>query len=246
MKRIYLILVLLFGVFVVNAQVFKLSYIERESGDSLVFTDACHILLDPEEDFNATFVYFENISGQDVNYRIQLSDITLSQDATVQMCFNGLCLETLVSDVQTLPAGEVMKHFDLAYTYPTMDISRLKVNFLAAESEEVLQSFDVTYSETMEQVAIPKVEKNVNLSLSASPIPASSYTNIRYSIPVQYRNANIVIRNPLGTVVAKYNVPTGKNGKVNVNVAGFNSGMYFYSIVADGKTLSTKKLIVKH
>ncbi len=246
MKKIYLFGALLLCVFVVNAQVFRLSYVDRESGDSLVFDNVCHILLDSEEDFNATFIYFENISGQDISYRVQLTNKDLAQGATVQMCFSGSCLETDLSDVQTLQAGEVMRHFDLSYIYPTMDVSRLRVNFVAADNDEVLQSFDVTYSETLEQVSVPKVEKNVGLSLSASPIPASSYTNIRYSIPAQYKNANIVVRNPLGTIVAKYGVPTGKNGKVNVNVSNLNSGMYFYSIVADGKTLSTKKLIVKH
>ncbi len=246
MKKIYLLWVLLFSVFVVNAQVFRLSYIERESGDSLVFDNVCHVLLDSDEDFNATFIYFENISGQEINYRVQLTEKNLSQGATVQMCFSGSCLETDLSDVKTLQAGEVMRDFDLTYLYPTLDVSRVKVSFVSADNDEVLQSFDVTYSETLEQVSVPKVEKNVGLSLSASPIPAASYTNIRYSIPTQYKNANIVIRNPLGTVVAKYTVPTGKNGKVNVNVSNLNSGMYFYSIVADGKTLSTKKLIVKH
>lgn len=74
MKKIYLLWVLLFSVFVVNAQVFRLSYIERESGDSLVFDNVCHVLLDSDEDFNATFIYFENISGQEINYRVQLTE----------------------------------------------------------------------------------------------------------------------------------------------------------------------------
>ncbi|MBR1769058.1 MAG: T9SS type A sorting domain-containing protein [Bacteroidales bacterium] len=249
MKRIYLLLNLLLCVVVVNAQVFRLSYKDRETGDSLVFSDVCHVILDPDEGLNATFIYIENLTDNDINYKIELSEINMCDDeAEVLMCFDNTCLETLISPVKTISAGDVVRNFDLNYKYNSLNNSSLKVKFLKADDNSLLQSFDVTYSESLDALASPKVaaEKSIPLSLSASPLPASSYTNISYSIPAQYNKADIVIRNPLGAVTAKYRVQTGKVGKLTLDVSDFNSGIYFYSIIADGKTLSTKKLIIKH
>lgn len=247
MKRLYVFCLLLLSIFIVNAQVFKLSYLTPDDVE-VEFTDVVHILLTPEKSPNVTYIHFENISGGDLNYKVQLTneEINGGRDSKVQMCFDGQCLSDKTSALKTIVAGEKMEEFDLQYEYSNMNVSKLTVNFLS-ENNEVLQSFDVTYSETLDQVSLDKpIEKGVALSLSASPIPASTSTNIRYAVPNQYQKADLMIRNTLGVVVEKYNIPTGKNGKINVNVSDFNSGIYFYSIVADGKVLSTKKFVVKH
>ncbi len=238
---------LLLGIFVVNAQVFKLSYVPQGSDAEVEFTDVVHILLDPNEDRNMTYIHFENISGSDVRCQIQKTNEQMGpRNATVQMCLEPMCYDTDTTEFQTISAGVKVENFDLLYKYPNTNVSKLTINFLS-ENGDVLQSFDVTYSETLEQVSLDKpIEKGVSLSLSASPIPASTNTTIRYAVPNQYQKADLIIRNTLGVVVEKYSIPAGKNGKINVNVSDYNSGIYFYSIVADGRVLSTKKFVVKH
>lgn len=242
MKKIYLLWSLLLCSVLLNAQVFNLSYKDKE-GDTIHFTNTCNILLDPEESLDATFIFFENISGGDLSYYVRFDEMNLAEGAMVQMCFDGSCLSETTSPLKQIGAGETVRNFDLSYIYETTDLSRFKVKFLGEDYSE-LQSFDVTYS--AQELSAPRVEKNLALSLSASPIPASTYTTIKYAIPAQYRSADVIVRNTLGSIVNKYSVPTGKTGKLNVNVSNLNSGIYFYSIVADGKVLSTKKLVVKH
>ena len=245
MKKVYIFLMSVLCIFVVNAQVFKLSYLYFD-GEEHEFTDLVNVLLDPEESINATWIHFENISGADLNYKIQLTNAALANGASCQMCFAGECLVVDISPVQSVAAGAKVTDFDLSYMYENTNVSRLTVNILSEENE-VLQSFNVTYSQTLEQlVSLDEVGKGVSLSLSASPIPATTNTTIRYAVPSQYKKADIIIRNTLGSVVAKYNVVTGKKGKIDLNVSDFNSGIYFYSIIADGRVLSTKKLVVKH
>ncbi|MDO5759973.1 MAG: hypothetical protein Q4Q06_02990, partial [Bacteroidota bacterium] len=170
MKRLYVLCTLLLSIFVVNAQVFKLSYVTPDENE-VEFTDVVNLLVSPEESMNITFIHFENISGEDLSYKIQLTDedINGGRDAVVMMCFDGQCLAptTKVSEVKTIVAGDKMTNFDLQYQYSSTDVSKLTVNFLS-EEDEVLQSFKVTYSERLDQVSLDRVYKGVYLVFSAS------------------------------------------------------------------------------
>ena len=38
---------------------------------------------------------------------------------------------------------------------------------------------------------------------------------------------------------------TNTEGEININSTGLSSGVYLYSLVVDGKTLATKKMVVQ-
>ncbi|MEI8046442.1 MAG: T9SS type A sorting domain-containing protein [Bacteroidota bacterium] len=77
------------------------------------------------------------------------------------------------------------------------------------------------------------------------PNPASLRANLDYNLPTSSNNAQLIIRNTLGVVVETVNLE-GRSGKNTIDVSGYASGIYFYSISVDGKVVQTKKLIVKH
>lgn len=80
---------------------------------------------------------------------------------------------------------------------------------------------------------------------NARPNPASSFTNIPYSLPSSFSGeAQIIIKNLLGSNVYNESL-NNSNGKIFINTADFEPGIYFYSLVVNGQTHSTKKLIVK-
>lgn len=85
-----------------------------------------------------------------------------------------------------------------------------------------------------------------NSTLSnARPNPASSFTNIPYSLPNSFSGeAQIIIKNILGANVYTESL-NSSSGKVFVNTADFEPGIYFYSLVINGQIYSTKKLIIK-
>ena len=57
-------------------------------------------------------------------------------------------------------------------------------------------------------------------------------------------SARLVITNLVGSKVAVHSL-NGTSGKVRMDISNLDSGIYFYSIEADGKIVSTKKLIVR-
>lgn len=236
MKKTYLFLALLVSVVFANAQVFNLYYEDEP------FSNELTVALDPTSGLAMTFIYMENTTAEDVTFRIHKNITQIPTGNSMLMCFGENCLDTDISGFQTVAAGEMFTHFDVLYTFSNEVNASAIFTILDADSN-ALQTFTLNY--VNEESLINDV-KDVPLHLTAAPIPASTNTTISYSIPEKYTSARIIVKNTLGSVVKAMNVPTGKSGKVNMDVSNLNSGVYFYSIIADGQTLSTKKLVVKH
>ncbi|MFC2101638.1 T9SS type A sorting domain-containing protein [Bacteroidota bacterium] len=81
-------------------------------------------------------------------------------------------------------------------------------------------------------------------SLSAAyPNPASSQASFNYSVE-EGASAYILVRNVLGATVKEIQV-TG-SGVARISTLDLSEGVYFYSMVVNGQTQSTRKLIVSH
>ncbi len=239
MKKVFLVLMMVLGVSLVNAQTFKFYYEGEEISDNVQIEVT-------EDDMGMRMDFFDiaNITSSEVTFKVQLVKQKMADGADVLMCFGTNCLTDTISDTQTLAAGDTMKHhFDLQYTFDEDMISTVKVNFLS-ENDELLGSFIVNY--TVESGLNTLANHKVALSLTAQPNPVTSRTIVSCSVPNDYQNAELVVRNSLGSVVKRSSIKTGTLVKHVMNVSTLPNGVYFYSIVAGGKNLVTKKLVVKH
>ena len=79
---------------------------------------------------------------------------------------------------------------------------------------------------------------------NAYPNPADGFTGITYNLNAS-KEAKLVIFNLLGTVVKEMKV-TEKQSTLYLSTADLKSGVYYYSLIADGKAVSTRKLVVTH
>jgi hypothetical protein len=75
-----------------------------------------------------------------------------------------------------------------------------------------------------------------------SPNPVRSSTTIQYNIPIDSKSARILVTNAKGQQLKVYNV--SGSGTVNFSAGTLPSGTYTYSLVLDGKTINTKKLVI--
>lgn len=75
------------------------------------------------------------------------------------------------------------------------------------------------------------------------PNPFSEQTHISYTIPVSVKNAEIVFYTENGTILKTVKINSRGEGKMNVYASDLSSGIYFYSLVADGKSIATKKMV---
>jgi len=99
--------------------------------------------------------------------------------------------------------------------------------------------------------AVPSVSEisAVNVKLSTAnleqnvPNPLRNNTSIRYNIPADARNALLLITDMNGKTIKQLSVKAG-SGIINIDASSLNAGTYNYTLVADGRTIETKRMIV--
>lgn len=108
----------------------------------------------------------------------------------------------------------------------------------ASDNVEICLYFDIG-------TGIPSVNASQKNQLSvASPNPANTLSGINYYTDIT-KNPKLVIYDLLGGKVFEAKL-VQKQGAYILNVADLNQGVYLYSLIENGKTVATKKLVVAH
>jgi Chaperone of endosialidase len=76
------------------------------------------------------------------------------------------------------------------------------------------------------------------------PNPFSGITNINYTIPVNERNATLLITDLSGKLLKQYKLSGGSN-TLSVSAADTGKGILLYSLVANGVEIITRRMIVQ-
>jgi hypothetical protein len=91
---------------------------------------------------------------------------------------------------------------------------------------------------------------NVDLTDSESivleqnvPNPFAEQTTISYSIPASVDKAQIHFYNQDGKLINTIDIDERGNGQINVFASDLSSGIYSYTLVADGQVVATKHMV---
>ncbi len=76
------------------------------------------------------------------------------------------------------------------------------------------------------------------------PNPFSSSTTIRYTLPQKYTSAAIIVTDKTGKKLKTISVSGNGKGTLNVDASTLSSGAYSYSLLIDGKLISTKQMVL--
>ena len=74
------------------------------------------------------------------------------------------------------------------------------------------------------------------------PNPVLNSTTISYFVPNEAREARILVTDANGQQLKIFNV--SGDGTVNFSAGTLAAGVYTYSLVVDGKTISARKMII--
>jgi hypothetical protein len=124
------------------------------------------------------------------------------------------------------------------------------VPLVKATQELSKQVQDLTQLVQEQQEQIQELKRNIGAATGKpgawikqnTPNPVTSATTIEYFIPNEVRAARILVTNAKGQQLKVYNV--SGSGTVQFNAGTLPAGTYTYSLVADGRTISAKKLVV--
>jgi hypothetical protein len=89
---------------------------------------------------------------------------------------------------------------------------------------------------------------DVNLvgEVSAYPNPASDVINVAFTLNNAAKNVSVELSNALGQVVRSIDMGNGQADygyRANIDVKGLTSGLYIYTIIADGQKTSNKIMV---
>jgi hypothetical protein len=91
---------------------------------------------------------------------------------------------------------------------------------------------------------------NVNLSDKNSivlnqnvPNPFAESTVITYSVPLSVQKAQIQFNDGQGKLIKTVDISERGNGQLNVFANDLSSGVYTYTLVADGQIIATKRMV---
>ena len=83
-----------------------------------------------------------------------------------------------------------------------------------------------------------------NMLYQNVPNPFTSDTKIRYTLSEDVVNANLYIYNMQGTQIKNISGLSGGAGVITINGRELKAGMYIYTLIADGKEVDTKRMIL--
>ena len=93
------------------------------------------------------------------------------------------------------------------------------------------------------QTDIELVNTNTIILNQNVPNPFEEKTVIGYYIPESVKEAQILFYNELGVVLKTVDIREKGKGQVTVYASNLSSGIYTYTLLADGKVIDTKKMV---
>jgi hypothetical protein len=136
----------------------------------------------------------------------------------------------------TSPADVFTLHY---YPNNQSGNSTIKVTLFNADNMSDNVIFYVIYGTESGIVNAKTTANNIN----AYPNPATDKVIIKYSLS-KNAPAKLVLKNLMGTTLYTTPLNAGSD-KVSIDISQYASGIYFYSLLIDGRIVSTKKLLVR-
>ncbi len=108
-------------------------------------------------------------------------------------------------------------------------------------------SYKQDESETPPIYAQDVVLKNLQTIIldQNNPNPFAEKTTIGYTLPDDVTAAEIIFHNAEGKQINRTEIATRGRGEINVYAHDLSSGVYTYTLIADGKIIDTKRMVKK-
>ena len=185
-----------------------------------------------------------NISGTDTLETTTLSTVNIQSLEKNHYGLNARELQTLYPDlVYENQQGKLCINYIEMIPLLVESIKELKAEIAELQGGNnggvVLMSRSLDNANSMEEnsLTIPVLEQN-------NPNPFTENTVIGYTLPESVQTAILYIYDMNGTQVHQMTLTERGSSSVTVSGGELSAGMYLYSLIADGKVIDTKRMIL--
>lgn len=144
-------------------------------------------------------------------------------------------IDTAKDDIMLIDYQQI-----ISFLIAAIQEQQVMIDSIIASSYNLKSSNSQNYTTT--QIDVKLVSKKIVLDQN-KPNPFKEQTTITYFIPDHVSDVMIIFTDIDGTVIKEVPIYDKGNGQLNVYASDLSSGIYTYSIVADGITLDTKKMV---
>jgi hypothetical protein len=197
-----------------------------------------------------TYFNVKNTSGAAMDVMCKKVEFNMLDSTEITMCWGGGCYpsNTYISpNPSTIGAGETNTEFVGHYSqiaFQHLKVGESVVRWVFYNRSNENDSVSVTVKYTSYPLGIDESIASQGTLSGFYPNPASVVANCNYSVPAGSRGT-LVVRDILGTSILTQDLE-GSKGKATIRTENLNGGIYFCTLLVDGKISQTKKLIVKH
>lgn len=196
-------------------------------------------------------VKVQNTGTKNNEYAVLRNEVSMVPGHISYYCWNISCYGDSVDlsiDSTILAPGEkdstfygYLRPYDTVGGYTGTSVVNYKIfNTDPGEPEDTV-SF--TYIYTATELSGVQTKILTENDFYAYPNPAVNTLNIAFNDLSQFSNAEVVLRNILGSELKRQKVNIRRN-LTEIDISELGRGVYFYSVVLDGKVFQTKKFAV--
>ncbi len=199
-----------------------------------------------------TYLYVKNVGTHAINVYSKKAEISVIDSIETTMCWAGACYgptTNISPNYQPIDVGQTITDFVGDYTWaglsqPGFKSGESTVRWVFFNDADHNDSVSVTVKYTTYPLGVNDKAATQDLLSNAYPNPADATATFNYSVP-SGSQGTIIIRNLVGSTVQTEQVSSGA-GKITISSAFLSDGLYFCSLMLDGKISQTKKLVVRH
>jgi hypothetical protein len=197
------------------------------------------------DDEIVAYAFVTNVAGTPVSVKVKKVEMHLTAGTTNTFCW-GLCYDpsTYISlQTITLDPGET-DSIDFSGHLSPNGISGydlIRYVFYNASDPGDSVCMNVHFAHFPVGIENPGIKPMLS---EAFPNPAGSYFQLDYTLPPTL-TGKIIIWKETGAMLKDISLAEG-SGRIRINTGEMTDGVYFYSLISEGRICTTKKIIVKH
>lgn len=142
--------------------------------------------------------------------------------------------------------GHKLVNYSAVIPLLTEAVKELSTKIEKLEKEnETLKNTSPTLSKAIASGLIDNADSpNNGILYQNNPNPFSESTQIKYFLPNTVNTASLCIYNLQGKQLKQLNISERGNGSKTITASEFSAGIYLYALIADGKEINVKRMIL--
>ncbi|CAN5390977.1 hypothetical protein BH11BAC1_BH11BAC1_13930 [soil metagenome] len=203
----------------------------------------------PNDTIMAAHAQVKNKGTIGITVKVRRTINSIVTNHIANFCFAGVCYasSTDLSLPIDINPGEVTDslHVTLrADLNPYLTNGITTITYTAFNVDDLNDTVSITYNFHAGPDGVNELVTGSKFLSSAYPNPADKSSFVSYNLPF-IKDAHILISNVLGSAVNRIRL-TEKTGSVNLPVGELPEGMYYYTLMNEGKPLISKRLMISH